>query len=102
MEASAFERSATVAEKFDLTVLKMFSQMPVLAMVERLLNEAESRAGGQKLGPLIEAVHSRILQLNEFIARESSPRAIPIEKLVKIQLQSALICLKELDSRGAS
>jgi len=102
LEDSSFERPATVAEMFDLTVLKMFSQMPVLGMVERLLNEAESRAGSQKLGPLIDAVHSRIVQLNESVARESNPRAIPIDKLVRIQLQSALVCLKNLDSKGTS
>lgn len=95
----AFERPATVAEMFDLTVLKMFSQMPVLGMVERLLTEAESRTGSQNLGPLTEAVHSRLIQLNEYVTRESSPRAIPIEKLAKIQLQSALVCLRNLDSR---
>jgi hypothetical protein len=95
----AFERPATVAEMFDLTVLKMFSQMPILGMLGRLLDEAESRTGNQRLRSLSELVQSRLLQLNEAIARGSTPSAIPIDRLVRIQLRSALVCLKDLDSK---
>lgn len=96
----AFERPATVAEMFDLTVLKKFSQMPVLGMVGRLLKEAEARTGNHKLGQLYEIVRSRLVQLNNAILQESEPQVIPIEKLVRIQLQSAIICLKHLDSKN--
>ena len=95
----AFERPATVAEMFDLTVLKKFSQMPVLGMVGRLLKEAEARTGNHKLGQLYETVRSRLVQLNNAILQESNPQAIPIEKLVRIQLQSAIVCLKHLNLR---
>lgn len=54
----AFDRPATVAEAFDLTVLKRFSQMPILGMMERLLNEAEARGRHQKLSQFRERVHS--------------------------------------------
>lgn len=95
----AFERPATVAEVFDMTVLKKFSQMPVLGMVARLLKEAETRTGNHKLAQLNNTVRSRMAQLNNAILQESSPQAIPIEKLVRIQLQSAIVCLKHLESR---
>jgi hypothetical protein len=96
----AFERPATVAEMFDLTVLKKFSQMPVLGMVGRLLKEAEARTENHKLGQLHDIVRSRLVQLNNAILQESEPQVIPIEKLVRIQLQSAIICLKHLDSKN--
>jgi hypothetical protein len=95
----AFERPATVAEMFDLTVLKKFSQTPVLGMVGRLLKEAEARTGNHKLGQLYDTVRSRLVQLNNAILQESNPQAIPIEKLVRIQLQSAIVCLKHLNLR---
>ena len=95
----AFERPATVAEMFDLTVLKKFSQMPVLGMVGRLLKEAEARTGNHKLGQLYDTVRSRLVQHNNAVLQESSPQAIPIEKLVRIQLQSAIVCLKHLNLR---
>ena len=94
-----FERPATVAEMFDLTVLKKFSQMPLLGMVGRLLKEAEARTGNHRLGQLYDTVRSRLVQLNNAILQESSPQAIPIEKLVRIQLQSAIVCLKHLEFR---
>ena len=95
----AFERPATVAEVFDLTVLKKFSQMPVLGMMGRLLKEAEARTGNHRLGQLYDTVRSHLVQLNNAILQESSPQAIPIEKLVRIQLQSAIVCLKHLNLR---
>jgi hypothetical protein len=95
----AFERPATVAEVFDLTVLKKFSQMPVLGMMGRLLKEAEARTRNHRLGQLYHTVRSRLAQLNNAILQESEPQAIPIEKLVRIQLQSAIICLKHLEFR---
>jgi len=98
-EDRAFDRFATVAEAFDLTVLRRFSQMPVLGMMGRLLNEAQTRTGDPRLRPLHDSIRSRLVQLNDLIIRESHPRPIPIEKLVKIQLQSAIVCLKHLDSR---
>jgi hypothetical protein len=93
-----FDRPATVAERFDLTVLKRFSQMPKLGMTERLVNEAAARTGHQKLTPLRNEIHARLLQLNNTITQESNPQPIPIRTLVRIQLQSALICLRHLDS----
>ena len=98
-EDEEFERPATAAEAFDLTVLKRFGQMPTLGMVQRLLKEAEERTRRQKLRTLHETVHSRLIQLNADVMRESNPRAIPIDTLVRIQLQSALICLRHLSSR---
>lgn len=94
-----FGRLATVAEAFDLTVLRKFSQMPILGMTKRLLKEADERTRSQKLGTLLEAVHSRLLQLNNDVMRESNPRAIPIHTLVKIQIQSAIVCMRHLDSK---
>ena len=94
-----FERPATVAEMFDLTVLKKFSQMPVLGMMGRLLKEAEARTRNHRLGQLYDMVRSRLVQLNNAILKESEPQAIPIEKLVRIQLQSAIVCLKYLELR---
>lgn len=98
-EDRAFESRATVAEVFDLTVLKRFSQMPVLGMMGRLLKEGETRTGNKKLRPLYDSVRSRLVQLNDAIMQESDPQVIPIKKLVRIQLQSAIVCLKYLDSR---
>jgi hypothetical protein len=98
-EDQSFDRAATVAEEFDLTVLKRFSQMPILGMMERLLKEAEAGKRSQKLGQLREEARSRLLQLNADISRESNPQVIPIQILVRIQLQSAIVCLKHLESR---
>ena len=98
-EGEKFDRPATAAEAFDLTVLKRFAQMPTLGMVERLLKEAEERTGRQKLRTLHETVHSRLIQLNADVMRESNPRTIPIDTLVRIQLQSAVVCLRHLSSR---
>jgi hypothetical protein len=95
----AFDRQATVAETFDFKVLKKFSQMPILGMTERLLKEAEERTRSQRLRTLHETVHSRLIQLNGDVIRESKPKAIPIDTLVRIQLQSALVCLRHLSSR---
>lgn len=55
-------------------------------------------AEAKKLRSLRDAVHARLLQLNSNIRQESNPQAIPIEKLVRIQLQSAIVCLTHLDS----
>jgi uncharacterized protein YihD (DUF1040 family) len=96
-EDPAFDRPSTVAETFDLTVLKTFSQMPALGMVQRLLKEAEERAQDRKLTGLRDEVHSRLLQLNNSILHECVPQAIPIRKLVRIQLENALVCLRHLD-----
>jgi hypothetical protein len=93
-----FERPATVAEAFGLTVLKRFSQMPMLGMMERLLEEAQVGRASHKPGELREAIQSRLLLLNGEIIRESSPHAIPIDTLVRIQLRSAIACLKHVDS----
>jgi hypothetical protein len=95
----AFDRPATVAESFDFAVLKKFSQMPILGMTERLLKEAEERTRSQRLRTLHETVHFRLMQLDADVVRESKPKAIPIETLVRIQLQSALVCLRHLDSK---
>jgi len=97
-EDKAFGRPATVAEAFDLTVLKRFSQMPILGMMERLLKEAEAKRGDQKLSQLREKVHSRLLRQNAETTRESTPRVIPIQTLVRIQLESVIVCLKHLGS----
>jgi len=97
-EDQAFDRPATVAEAFDLTALRRFSQMPMLGMMERLLKEAEARRGRQKLSQFRENVHSRLLKLNADITRESNPRVIPIQTLVRIQLESAIVCLRHLES----
>jgi len=99
LEDEGFDRPATVAEAFDLTVLKRFSQMPTLGMMQRLLNEAEERTHHQKLRTLRETIHSRLMGLNSDIMRESNPQAIPIDTLVRIQLQSAIVCLKHLNSK---
>lgn len=93
-----FNRSATVAEAFDLTTLKKFSLMPRLGMVDRLLKEAEERTRSPKIRLLRDEIQSRLLQLDRSIRQESKPRAIPIDRLVRIQLQSALVCLRHLDS----
>ena len=95
----SFDRPSTVAEKFDLTVLKKFSQMPVLGMVQRLLKEAEERKQDPRLARLREEVHSRLLQLDNDIRSECVPKAIPIQKLVRIQLESALVCLRHLSQQ---
>ena len=97
-QQAAYERPATVAEAFDLTALKRFSQMPILGMMERLLKKAQIDRPSQKLGELREAIHPRLMLLNEEIIRESDPQAVPIDILVRIQLRSAIACLKHLDS----
>jgi len=94
----AFDRPATVAEAFDLTVLKRFSQIPILGMMKRLVMEAEERTRLHKLRALRDAIHSRLVQLDNDIRQESKPQAIPIDKLVRIQLRSAIVCLTHLDS----
>jgi hypothetical protein len=95
-----FDRAATVAEAFDLTVLKKFSQMPVLGMVQRLIKEAEQVRHDPRLAGLRDQVHSRLLQLDNDIRRECVPKVIPIQKLVRIQLESALVCLRHLSERS--
>jgi len=85
---------------FDLTALRGFSQMSILGMTERLLKEAEERTRSQKLRTLHDTVHSTLLQLNNDVMRGSNPRTIPIQSLVRIQLQSAIVCLRHLDSKS--
>jgi len=97
-----FDRPSTIAEAFDLKVLKRFSQMPVLGMMERLLKEAQQKTKQRRLAELTEDIHSGLLRLDDTIKQECNPRPIPIRKLVRIQLQSALACLKHLDSRSGS
>jgi hypothetical protein len=75
--------------------------MPILGMMERLLREAEAKRGDQKLSQLREKVHSRLLRLNADTTRESNPRTIPIQTLVRIQLESAIVCLRHVESRGS-
>jgi hypothetical protein len=99
-EDRAFDRPATVAEAFDLTALKTFSQMPMLGMMQRLLKDAEARTGHQKLTQLREKVHSHLLQLNADTTKRSNPHLIPIRTLVRIQLESAIVCLRHLESRN--
>ena len=98
---SSYDNFATVAEEFDLTVLKRFSHMPILGMLSRLLREAEKRTGDRKLAPLRDSARSHLVQLNDTVMRESNPQAIPIDKLVRIQLEGAIVCLKHLGSRDA-
>jgi len=98
VESPEYERPATVAEAFDLTVLKKFSQMPALGMMARLLKEAERRGHDHKAKSLRGEVISRLERLRNEIERASVPKAVPIRTLVRIQLQSALVCLRHLDS----
>jgi hypothetical protein len=97
--AAEFDRPATIGEEFDLTVLKKFAQMPILGTVQRLLRDAKQRTHSGSLNEPSDKVHSRLLQLNDDIQRVCSPRPVPIRKLVRIQVQSALTCLKHLDLR---
>jgi hypothetical protein len=92
-----FDRPASVAESFDLTVLKSFSVMPALGMMQRLLKEAEERTQHRKLVGLRNEIRSHLLQLDDAIRKECVPQTIPIPKLVRIQLESALVCLRHLD-----
>jgi hypothetical protein len=96
-DGDASNRPASVAEAFDLVVLRKFAQMPALGMMLRLIKDAEQRTGHTKLPELHAQTRSRLLQLNETIKMEANPRAIPIQKLVRIQLKSALVCLKNLN-----
>jgi hypothetical protein len=96
--AAEFDRPATIGEEFDLTVLKRFAQMPTLGTMQRLLRDAQLRAGDRTLGELSDVVHSRLLQLDHDVRQVCSPRPVPIRKLVRIQLRSALVCLKHLSS----
>ena len=97
--AAEFDRPATIAEEFDLTVLKKFAQMPILGTAQRLLRDAQQRTHSSRLNEPSDKVHSRLLQLNDDVRRVCSPCPVPIRKLVRIQLQSVLTCLKHLDSR---
>ncbi|MGA8905432.1 MAG: M14 family zinc carboxypeptidase [Candidatus Bathyarchaeia archaeon] len=97
--AAEFDRPATIGEEFDLTVLKKFAQMPILGTAQRLLRDAQQRTHSSRLNEPSDKVHSRLLQLNDDVRRVCSPCPVPIRKLVRIQLQSALTCLKHLDSR---
>jgi hypothetical protein len=99
-ESPEFDRPATVAEAFDLTVLKKFSQMPALGMMARLLEEAERRTRSQRLAAMSNEVRSRLRKLDRDIAKDSKPQAVPIRTLVRIQLQSALVCMKHLFPAG--
>jgi hypothetical protein len=91
-----FDRPASVAESFDLTVLKRFSVMPALGMMQRLLREAQRTTHQQDLKELENRVHARLLQLNNLVRQECSPQVIPIRTLVRIQLRSAFTCLRHL------
>lgn len=102
VETPEYERPATVAEAFDLTILKKFSQMPALGMMARLLKEAERSGHDHKAKSLRGEVRSRLEPLNNEITRASVPKTIPIRTLVRIQLQSALVCLRYLDSASRS
>lgn len=98
VESPEFDRPSTEAEAFDLTVLKKFSQMPALGMMARALKEAERGTKRHKLGLMGDEVRSRLHNMNRDIMKESEARAIPIRTLVRIQLQSALVCMRHLFS----
>ena len=91
-----FDRLTTVAEFFDLTVLKRFSVMPALGMMQRLLREAQRRTQQRELEELEDKVHTRLEELNALVLQECSPQMIPIRTLVRIQLRSAFACLGHL------
>jgi hypothetical protein len=95
----AFDRPATVAEAFDLRVLKKFSQMPILGLMMRVLEEPMREAQNSILQRLYERASSYLLQLNTTVSKEAQPKVIPIRSLVRIQLKSALVCLQHLNRR---
>ena len=99
---------ATVAEKFDSLVIRRFNQLPSLGMFVRLLDVQIAVTGeSPSLGCRLSASSAREAAKATFEARSADLEAeldytvVPIQKLVRVQLGSALLAADYAAGRQA-
>ena len=98
--AEKYEGKATVAEAFDSMVARRYYISLSLGMVARLCEEAASLHPEvkEKLLKIKSEVDFRVEQIINTILKETNFEIIPIQKLVKVQVGSALIALSHLNN----
>jgi hypothetical protein len=86
------ERTATVAEEFDSLVIGRFYRLLSLGMFLRMI-DAQVAAGGWSptLSAVREAVEAAFEERSEALEDSLAYTVIPIQKLVRVQLGSALL-----------
>jgi len=95
------KRPATVAEKFDSYVIERVYSLLLYGMLRRLiLHEKTHGKPSPKLEALEEKVYQKMLSWNEELEKELQYQVIPIRKLVRVQLGSALYTAEYLKGQS--
>lgn len=88
--SSEYGGKATKAQLFDNTVASKCRHMPSYGLLLRIVKEAYENTGKPYLKDLENLYFKKINSFNEYLVKNSNIRIVPIQKLVKVQLGSAL------------
>lgn len=88
--AKELKRRATVAEKFDNTLVSRSYRMLVWGMFRRMLLENYERSKLKELKLMADKVYERMKRMDEELEGKLEYEVIPIKKLVQIQLAAGL------------
>ena len=96
-----YEGKATVAQAFDTMVSNRYYSALRLGMVSRLFEEVINThpEKSEELSILKSEIDSKMEKLVEEILSKTDFEVIPIQKLVKVQVGSALIAMKNLKDK---
>lgn len=107
-EDEAFQKSATVAEKFDNLLVSQFYKTLSLGMLLRMSEStmeemiAKKEDDGEKLATLLavfENAEKELKRLCAYLEEEMDYEVVPIKKLVSIQLECGLLMAEYLSER---
>jgi hypothetical protein len=99
--SSYYEGKATVAQAFDLNVSKRWYDLLYISMITRLCNEAISNyPEKQDELTIVKTKYENWVEqhINEILSKTKF-EVIPIQKLVRVQIGSAFITLKNLSQK---
>ncbi len=94
-----YEGTATVAQAFDSLVARKFSNMLRMGMVLRVVDQVLKTEPSREVEEIREEIYGKILEMDRELQREAKIEVIPIRKLVRVQLGSALIVADYLKKR---
>lgn len=84
------ERPATASELFNSLVITKYYDMRWIGQLIRLIDQSKNKQSEEVLKSERRVLFEELLQLNSKIEQESKYKVIPIQKLVKVQVGTAL------------
>ena len=91
LEKDKYAKMDTVSQEFSTTIVPSFRQSLLLGQLRRLLTESPKT---KRNAELLEDVEDKIAKRVEYVERNSKIKALPIRKLVELQLGFLLLCLQ--------